>query len=124
MRPVLALLVVTAACAPVAAPDRTDDGLARALAGRMPGAPERCVSRTAQSSLQILDRRTLGYRRGDVVWINRQERDCFRPFSTLIVDVHAGGYCAGDRVRPLEQGSSIPGPACILGDWLPYRRPS
>jgi len=31
-------------------------------------------------------------------------------------------YCRGDIVRSFDRQSRIPGPACILGDFVPYTR--
>lgn len=95
------------------------------LAGRIAGAPESCVSTEPTDSLHALDAQTIAYGSGRTVYVNRLPAACpgIRPMSTLITEVYGSRLCRGDRVRGLEQGSTIPGPACILGDWVPYRRP-
>ena len=103
---------------------REQQAFARELQGRVAGAPETCVSAIQNQPLRIVDRRTVAYERGGTIWVNRLASECpgLRPFNTLIVEVHGSQYCRGDHVRALEPGTSIPGPICILGDFVPYRR--
>ena len=100
--------------------------LARETAGLVAGPPQSCVSTMPAEGLRIVDAQTLAYGWGRSVAINHMSGPCpgLEPTSTLIVEPGLGGqYCRGDRVRVLETGSMIPGATCILGDWLPYRRP-
>ena len=122
---ILGLALLLAGCAPLAQPDPSGQALARELAGRTAGEPESCLPAAMHRGLRVIDRRTLAYDAGRTLWINRLPADCpgIEPPSTLIVEVHAGRYCRGDLVRGLEGGSSIPGPTCILGEFVPYRRP-
>lgn len=99
--------------------------LAHELRGRVAGAPETCVSTSPSHGLRIVDSRTLVYHSGGTVWVNRLAGKCpgLRPLDTVIVEVRGAQYCRGDRVRGLSSGSTIPGPACPLGNFVPYRRP-
>jgi hypothetical protein len=65
----------------------------------------------------------LVYRERDTVYVNRLGADCpgMRPLTTLIVEAHGSQYCRGDRVRAAETGSTVPGPFCVLRDFVPYR---
>ncbi len=58
------------------------------------------------------------------MWVNRLDQACsaISPHNGLIVDIHSGQYCQGDRIRGFEPGAIIPGPSCALRDWVPYRR--
>ena len=123
----LPILLLAAGCAATG----TDDGPTRdqlaltgELQGRTAGAPQACVPARQNQTLQIVDRQTLVYRDFDTVWVNRLGADCpsLRPLSTLIVEVHGSQYCRGDRVRAVETASAIPGPYCVLRDFVPYRR--
>jgi hypothetical protein len=40
----------------------------------------------------------------------------------LVVEPIGAQYCRGDRVRTMDPVSRIPGPACTLGDFIPYSR--
>ena len=121
----LPLLFALAGCAAIE--QREDEGaeLQRQLAGRSAGEAQSCVPITQASTLQIIDSRTIAYRTGSTIYVNRLSTDCpgMRPFNTLVVETHGSQYCRLDRVRALEPGSSIPGPICPLGDFIPYRLP-
>ncbi len=125
MRALLLLLALSGCAATGGEPgSREADAFARELAGRTAGEPETCVNAIQNQPLRIVDRRTIAYERGDTIWVNWLDRDCpgLRPLNTLIVEVHGSQYCRGDHVRGLEPGTSIPGPICILRDFVPYRR--
>jgi hypothetical protein len=119
----LPLLLALAGCAAVG--QREDEGaeLARQLAGRSAGEAQRCVPSSQLTSLEPIDRQTIAYRSGSTIYVNRLRSECpgLRPFVTLIVEAQGSQYCSGDRVRALESGTSIPGPICPLGHFVPYR---
>lgn len=120
----LPLLLLLTGCTAFGERTTAEEELERELAGRVAGPAENCVPARPEQALEIVDRRTITYRRGDTVWVNRLAADCpgLRPLNTLIVEVHGGQYCRGDHVRALEPGANIPGPVCLLGDFVPYRR--
>ena len=123
----LAVILALAGCAvgAVARGEREQAALDRELAGRVSGAPRSCVSGHSSQSLQALGNGIFVYRDGATIWVSRprQRRPGFSPQSTLIVERHGSEYCRGDRVRAIDPGSTIPGPVCVLGDFVPYRRP-
>ena len=118
------LLVGCTAPGPLSSASSQAD-LAHELEGRVAGTPESCVSTSASQGLRVVDSRTLVFHSGGTVWVNRLAENCpgLRPFDTAIVEVHGARYCRGDRVRGLSPGTTIPGPMCPLGDFVPYRRP-
>jgi hypothetical protein len=123
----LPFLLLAAGCAATGtgdAPSRDQLALTEDLAGRTAGAPQACVPIRQSQSMQIVDRQTLVYRDSDTIWVNRLGADCpgMRPLSTLIIEAHGSQYCRGDRVRAVETQSAIPGPTCVLRDFVPYRR--
>ena len=104
-----------------------EDSLARALDGRVAGAAARCIPvATSIRSLAAIERRAIVYRQGQTVWVNRLSEECpgFHPIDTLIVEARSGRYCRDDLIRAATRASSIPGPSCVLGEWVPYRNPS
>jgi hypothetical protein len=123
IRRLLPLLLASACAAPSA--EREAD-LSGELAGRTAGAPQDCVGASAGSTLAPRDSRTLVYRRGDTLWVNRLAAACpgLDPMSRLVIEVHGSRYCRGDRFRAIEPGLTIPGPICSLGPFTPYRRQS
>lgn len=99
---------------------------ASALEGRVAGEPRTCISTAPNQQGRVLDAATIAYDSGPVVWVNRLAAACpgLSPYNRMIVEQGGGSQlCRGDRVRGLEPGGSIPGPACNLQDWVPYRRP-
>jgi hypothetical protein len=121
----LALLLALGGCAALGQGQEEGAELGRQLAGRSAGEAQRCVPITQSAPLEIVDRRTLAYRVGSTIYVNRLAGDCpgLRPFNTLVVETQGSQYCRGDWVRSLEPGASIPGPICPLGDFVPYRLP-
>ena len=101
-----------------------EDVLARELAGLSAGPPRTCVSASSTTqNLVPIDENTVIQRDGRTVWVNRLRGRCpgLRPPVTVVVQTHGSQHCSGDHIRPLEFGSSIPGPTCFLGEWTPYR---
>lgn len=123
---ILAVFALTAGCAAGDGPTtRAAQGeLAQALAGRTPGEARHCVPILSARALRVIDAQTLLYDAGDTIWVNRLEGRCpgLRASDPLIVEPTGSQYCRGDRIRSLDPVSRIPGPICILSDFVPYRR--
>ena len=119
----LSLLALSGCAARGSLDERERTGLERDLAAREAGAPQACVTRLQATSLNAVDRRTIVYDTGRTLYVSRLAADCpsLRPDVTLVVESFGDRYCENDRVRALEQGSSIPGPICRLGEFTPYR---
>jgi len=101
-------------------------GFAEAVAGRVAGPPQTCITNNPAENLHVLDPQTLAYGYGRTIFINRLESVCpgLRENNTLIVRAGTGGeYCRGDQVSAREPGAFIPGPSCNLSYWVPYRLP-
>jgi hypothetical protein len=95
------------------------------LAGRGAGAPERCVSIQQSEALHTSDtnRHVLIYGSGRTIWANQLGPTCGFGRDDVLVTEPIGSYhCRGDIIRSFDRYSRIPGPSCILGDWVPYRR--
>ena len=121
----LPLLLVLGGCAVTSSAADNGQDLARALEGRTAGPPQQCVDASSPgNSLVALERRTLTIRDGRTLWVNRLAPGCpgFHSTETLIVEVHEGRYCRNDRVRSVPAGGGIPGAACLLGEFVPYRK--
>ncbi|HWH18256.1 MAG TPA: hypothetical protein VNT77_08000 [Allosphingosinicella sp.] len=122
----LPLMLLLSGCAYNPPPGgNADDALARELAGQTAGPAQRCVPTISGSGLQVAGRQTLVYRQGATTWVSRLSEGCpgFQPFDTLVVEVHSSQYCEKDRVRSVPPGGGIAGPTCLLGEFVPYRRP-
>ena len=117
------IAALVASCAQSSAPIGAPYG--QELAGRIAGAPRSCIRAVSNANLNAIDSSTFVYHSGDTIYVNHPGSPCpaIAPLNTLIVDAQQGRYCRGDRVRGLEPGAIIAGPVCILGDWVPYRKP-
>jgi hypothetical protein len=121
---VLAAAFAVASCAP--SPPAGQQGPAAELAGRVAGPPQRCVSISSLHSLRVADRDRglLLYGSGRTIWANPLGPHCsFRYDDVLVTEPVGSSYCRGDIVRSFDRNSRIPGPACVLGDFIPYSRP-
>ncbi|MDR6848638.1 hypothetical protein J2X47_000081 [Sphingomonas sp. BE270] len=114
-----ALLV--SALATMVASDSKD--LDKALAGRVAGKPETCLSTSRIGSPQVIDDHTLLYRDGGRIWRNDLPDACPGLDDDVIVvtEVFGGQLCRGDLFYTLERsGLGIPGPRCRLGAFVPW----
>lgn len=93
------------------------------LAGLEAGTPRKCVPFRSNQALRRSqgDGHVLLYGSGRTIWVNQVARTCgFRSTDTLVIN-RAGSYiCRGDVVRSFDSVSGIPGPSCVLGDFIPY----
>ena len=116
----LALLVGSCtAPQPNAPPGRSD------LAGRVAGAPQRCMPIERDQALRVDEgnRHTLLYGYGQRIWANHLAPNCgFNRGDVLVVKPIGSNYCKGDLVRSFDPVSRFPGSSCILGDFVPYTR--
>lgn len=95
------------------------------LAGRFSGKPRSCVPIGQIESLRVsdADRHLLLYGSGRTMWVNHVGPACgFNQDDVLVTHPFGSSYCRGDIVRSFDRFSRIPGPACVLSDWVPYTR--
>lgn len=131
MKPVVALLpILLAGCAPVDSAGvsaRTDARIATALSGLEPAAPQRCISRLRQYSLDIFDNRTVLFRSGrNLVYRADFPGGCggLDASRTLAYEtVVPGEICGGDTVRAVDRVTGSVVGVCAFSDFVPYVRP-
>ena len=117
--------IALASCTAAPLPSGPDPAFQAELAGRTMGSPQSCIIANTNEAPRVIDAHTLAYGSGRTIYVNRLPAECpgLRPLTTLVIEVNGGNYCRGDRFRSVEPGSIIPGPTCLLSDWVPYRRP-
>lgn len=116
-------LTLIAALGAATASDSKD--LDRALAGRVPGKPETCLSNSRISSPQVIGDRILLYRDGGRVWRNDLPDACpgLNDDSLIVTEVYGGQLCRNDQFYTLQRGGiGIAGPRCRLGAFVPWDR--
>ncbi|HYX47555.1 MAG TPA: hypothetical protein VE820_12135 [Sphingomicrobium sp.] len=124
MRSVATLLTFVLAAFAAPQPTFAPRG-ARELAGRSPGPPQRCVLIQSGEALRVseTDPHMLLYGRGRTIAANRLAPVCGINFNDILVTDPIGPYyCRGDLVRSIDRVSRVPGAACKLGDFVPYKR--
>ena len=96
------------------------------LAGLVAGPAKRCVSITSLESLRVSenDPHLLVYGNSPTIYANPLGPHCsFRRDDVLVMQPTSSEYCRGDLVRSFDRYSKIPGPSCVLGDFIPYAHP-
>lgn len=127
MRLAVLAAVALAGCSANAASDVAGDDTAlnKALAGRVAGPPQNCISVTARDGPMIIGE-TLLYRDGRRLWRTEPVDGCpsLRGDPILVVEMHGSQLCRNDRFRTLDRSSMlIPGPYCRFGTFTPYVKP-
>jgi hypothetical protein len=105
---------------PTQSPDQPQE-----IAGRSAGAPKRCVLIDSTHSLRVSDsdRHTLLYGDGGTLWANDLGPGCgFNRNDVLVTEPLGSYHCRGELVRSFDRFSAIPGPSCVLGNFVPYSR--
>ena len=117
-----AALLASAGCAPSA--PAGSPGPIPEIAGRAAGHAQSCVNIDSTTSLRIADQGTILYTSGSTIWVNRLATQCRGTSGFDILVTHPSGsqYCRGDIVQAVDPVNKIPGPSCVLGDFVPYRR--
>ena len=60
---------------------------------------------------------------GKTIWANNLDSACgYRDSDVLVLDQTGSSLCRGDIVRSFDRLSKIPGPSCVLNDFVPYTR--
>ena|SRR5215212_890702 len=95
------------------------------LTGRIAGTPKDCVPIRSSVTLRVADdRTTLIYGSGKTIWVNALGPSCRFGFNDIpIFEPSASSYCRGDIVRTVDRDSHIPGPSCVLGEFVPFTQP-
>lgn len=121
--PLILLSLLVAGC--TAAPPEPIQGPSPELAGRSAGPAQRCISIEPSSGMRTAegDRHTLLAGSGRLIYSNSLGPHCgFGSNDILVFQPLGTQYCRGDIVRSVDRSSGIPGPSCVLGDFVPHTR--
>jgi hypothetical protein len=120
---VLAFTLFVVSCA-APQPGAERQGPPVELAGAVAGAATRCLTLNQLSSLRVSenDPHTLVYGIGRTIWANQLGQCRFGRNDVLVIEPTGSQLCGGDIVRSFDRDSRIPGPSCVLGDFVPYKR--
>ena len=120
-----------ASCAPVDSTpkpltDKQSITLAKQLDGKVAGQPVNCISDyNATNMIRISDNILLYRVSGNLVYQNNLRSSCpglGRDNDIVVSEQFGGQKCRGDLIRLVDRTSGIQGPACSLGEFVPYRK--
>ena len=99
--------------------------LDKMLDGRVAGETQQCVPVSVTDNPIAIDDSTMLFRDGPRLWRTdlRGSDNCGKisKMSQVVTESTAHRLCAGDKLVFFDNG--IPGGACYLGEFTPYRRP-
>ena len=127
----IALPILLGACATAGMAKDNDPELSEkqkaaldsALAGRVAGKPQSCISLTQRANLQVISDDVLLYKAGRTIYYNRVIGRCsgLSFGRTLVTNVFGGQLCRGDIARVADLQAGMLTGSCALGDFVPYR---
>jgi len=120
---ILSFALLIASCA-APQPGAERGGPPIELAAAVPGAAQRCLTLSPVSSLRVSenDPHTVLYGSGRTIFANHLGQCRFGRNDVLVMEPTGSQLCGGDIVRSFDRDSHIPGPSCVLGDFVPYKR--
>jgi uncharacterized protein DUF6491 len=97
------------------------------VAGKVAGAPLKCLHSFNQNDMIVIDEQTIAYRQGsNRVFINHLEQSCpglGSPSTALVTrSIGTSDTCRGDFARVLDTSSRMVVGSCVFGDFIPYTK--
>ncbi len=100
--------------------------LADALAGRVAGPPQRCITTYRTTSVHPIDDWTILYDQGSTIYVQNPRGGCpgvGRGNDILVTRQTSTQICDGDIARTVDLTSRVEGGGCVFGPFVPYTRP-
>jgi hypothetical protein len=101
--------------------------LADALAGRVAGQPQRCISNFPRTRMQVVDDWTILYDEGSTIYVQNPRGGCpgiTNGTRTLVArQVGTSQMCDGDINQAVDLRSGVGGAPCVFGPFVPYTKP-
>lgn len=111
---------------PVALTQKQSALLQKQIGGKVAGEPVSCISSMHNGNIIRVSDDMLLYRvSGRLVYQNRLKSPCpglARDNDVMVTEQFGSQQCRGDIIRLVDRVGGIPGPVCILGDFVPYRK--
>ncbi|OHD03934.1 MAG: hypothetical protein A2885_20895 [Sphingopyxis sp. RIFCSPHIGHO2_01_FULL_65_24] len=102
--------------------------LEKQLAGKIPGEPVRCLSSSGTyDTIRVSDNILIYRQSGRLVYRNDLKGSCpglGRDSDIMVIRQFGSSTCSGDFFHLVDRSSGIRGPTCVLGDFVPYRKPA
>lgn len=102
--------------------------LEKQLAGKIPGEPVKCLPafRTVDT-IRVSDSILLYRDTGRLVYRNDLRSSCpglARDSDIMVIRQFGSSTCSGDFFHLVDRSTGIQGPTCVLGEFVPYRKPA
>ena len=104
---------------------RSAEALAKALAGRTPGAPVSCISDRAR--MHVVDDWTILYRDRGTIYVQKPRGGCHglsNNMSLIRNQFVTTRLCRGDINRIVDVRTGFGTGGCVFSEFVPYRKPS
>ncbi|MFC4293327.1 hypothetical protein ACFOWX_12960 [Sphingorhabdus arenilitoris] len=105
---------------------KQSERLDKALAGKVAGKPQTCLTDGARLNMERISDDILLYRAGRGLVYKTQLDYACRGLGDeddiMVIRTFAGNYCKGDTFQMVDRFSNIPGPICRFGAFVPYRK--
>ena len=123
--------LIAASCSTASSqPERTaraSSELADALAGYVPGSPQRCIPTYRADRVQVIDEWTILYRDGRTIYVQNPRGGCpgLGRGETLVTrQIGPAQLCDGDIAHTVDLVSRIGSGSCTFGPFIPYTKPA
>jgi hypothetical protein len=111
---------------PIALTDKQSKLLQKQIGGKVAGEAVSCISNTQNSNvIRVSDDLLLYKVSGRLVYQNRLKSPCPGLASDrdiMVTEQFGSQQCRGDIIKLVDRIGGIPGPFCVLGDFVPYRK--
>jgi hypothetical protein len=111
---------------PVPLTEKQAQLLQKQIGGKVAGEPVSCISNmNSDTIIRVSDDMLLYKVSGRLVYQNRLKAPCpglARDNDIIVSEQFGSQQCRGDIIRLVDRVGGIPGPVCILGDFIPYRK--
>ena len=111
---------------PMALTDKQSKLLQKQIGGKVAGEPVSCISSAQHTDIiRVSDDMLLYKVSGRLVYQNRLKSPCRGLASDrdiMVTEQFGSQQCRGDIFKLVDRIGGIPGPFCVLGDFVPYRK--
>ena len=128
--PIAGMAAILAACSTAPAQQsrspQASRELADALAGRVAGPPQRCITTYRTTSVHPIDDWTILYDQGSTIYVQNPRGGCpgvGRGNDILVTRQTSTQICDGDIAQTVDLTSRVQGAGCVFGPFVPYTRP-
>lgn len=123
--------IMLAACSTTPSqPERSAEAeaqLTKALAGRVAGAPVKCIPTYRADDMDIIDDWTILFKDGSTIYVQNPRGGCpgIANHRNVLVSrpIPSNQLCSGDIQHLFDPVSRIGGGACVFSDFVPYTKP-